>query len=380
MDIRDLRKDINDIDKQLIELFKRRMETSCNIAEYKSRNNLPILDENRENEVLERVADMAGEPFSGYAKVLYSTLFDLSRSYQTRIVYSDSKLSKDIEKSIISTPEKFPRKARVACQGVEGAYSQIACNKLFENAEINFVSTFDDVFNEVEKGNCRYGILPIENSSAGSVISVYNLMEKHRFSIVKSVKLKIDHCLLVPFGVKFEDIKEIVSHEQAIGQCNDFLEQNKSINVTVFSNTAAAAKYVAESRRKDIAAISSKNCAEIYNLKILEQKVQNNENNCTRFICISKDMEIYPDSKKISLMMTIPHSPGSLYHIMSKFAALDLNLTKLESRPISGKNFEFLFYFDFDASVFSKEVKSLLNELDAVLEYFVFLGNYNEID
>ena len=175
------------------------------------------------------------------------------------------------------------------------------------------------------------------------------------------------------------DIKEIFSHEQAIGQCSEFLDSLKGVKVTVVENTAIAAQMVAQSDRIDVAAISSHNCAELYRLSALGVDVQDNSNNYTRFICISKKLEIYPGANKISLMLSIPHRPGSLYEMISKFSVLGLNLTKLESRPVPDKDFEFMFYFDIDASVNSEPVINLICEIAAGTEQFDFLGNYSEI-
>ena len=225
---------------------------------------------------------------------------------------------------------------------------------------------------------CRYGILPIENSSASSVSQVYDLMKKFRFSIVRSVKLRINHTLLVKKGTRLEDIREIYSHEQGLAQCNEFLREHPEIKANVYENTAVAAKMVADSDRTDIAAISSRECAELYGLQILSDHIQNSDNNYTRFICISRAPEIYPGADKMSLMFTLPHRPGSLYSVITKFATLGLNLTKIESRPIPGKDFEFMFYFDASVSAHSDALLKLLAELEGTLEQFSFLGCYAE--
>ena len=246
-------------------------------------------------------------------------------------------------------------------------------------ANILYFRTFDGVFSAVEKGLCKYGILPIENSSYGSVNEVYDLMKVHHFHIVKRLKIHVSHVLLAKEGVDFNDIKEVYSHEQAIGQCSEFFKNHPNIKISVCENTAIAAKMVAESDRKDVAAISSSNCIELYGLKAIDKKVQNNENNYTRFICICKDLEIYPGANKISIMLNLSHKPGALYNVMSKFNALEINLSKLESRPMVGSDFEFMFYFDIDASVKNQAVLKLLSELNAEVEKFVFLGAYSEI-
>jgi chorismate mutase/prephenate dehydratase len=379
MDIEALRSRINEIDDELAKLFVRRMETALEIAKYKKENNIPVLNRARERDVLNRVTDITGEEMEEYTKILYNTLFDLSRSYQNRFLAEETRLAADLKAAIENAPEKFPTKAVVACQGVEGAYSQLACEKIFSLPSIMYINTFEGVFQAVEKGLCRYGILPIENSSYGSVTQVYDLMRRYKFFIVRSIKMRINHTLLSKSGTSLSDVREIFSHEQALGQCSEFLKKMTGVKITVVENTAAAAKMVAESERDDVAAISSQNCASLYGLSVLSEEVQNSDNNYTRFICISKNLEIYPGADRISLMLSVPHKPGALYEMIAKFSALGLNLTKLESRPLPGREFEFMFYFDFSAAVNTPEVVRLLCELESRPELFVFLGSYSEI-
>ena len=261
-----------------------------------------------------------------------------------------------------------------------GAYSGIAADKLFELADVTYFKNFDGVFGAVEKGFCKYGVLPIENSSAGSVNQVYDLMKEHKFYIVKSVRLSVTHNLVVNKDTKKEDVKEIYSHEQALSQCKKYLEQFKNATIIACPNTAVAARMVKESGKKDIAAISSRECAELYGLKLLETNVQDSDNNYTRFILIAKDLEFYKGADKISIMTTLPqNSPGSLNKLLSKFSNLGINLTKLESRPIVGSSFEFMFYFDFNCDIKDKSVQNLLCELDNSTEQFTFLGAYGEM-
>lgn len=379
MDITELRGKIDACDDEIIRLFKERMETAEKIASYKAENDLPVFDRLRERAVINRVTEHQSEEMAMYIKMLYTTIFDLSRSYQSRRIYKDSSLVQRVRKALANTPKEFTKQAVVACQGTEGAYSQIACDRLFSRPSIMYMSSFQGVFQAVEKNLCRYGILPIENSVHGSVTEVYDLMKKYNFHIAREIKIFVSHVLLTKGKKDLSEIKEIYSHEQAIGQCSDFLASLKGVKVTVMENTAMAAQMVAQSDRHDVAAISSQNCADLYGLTVVSDRIQNSENNYTRFICISKEMEIYPGSNKISLMFTLNHRPGALYNLISKFAALGVNLTKLESRPIPGKDFEFMFYFDLDASVYSEEVLSLLAELENGPDQFVFLGSYSEI-
>lgn len=379
LNLENIRKDIDDIDSELTALFKKRMEKSLEVARFKRENNLPVFSDSREKEILHKVSQQIGEPFDGYARLLFNTIFDASRSCQNNFLARRSDLADRIEKALEETPKIFPNKAVVACQGVQGSHSQAACEKLFEVPSIMYFNSFEGVFNAVEKGLCQYGILPIENSSYGSVGTVYDLMQNYNFHIVRSIRLRISQNLMAKAGTKMSDIREIVSHEQAIGQCGEFLKSLKDVKITVCENTAMAAKMVAESDRNDIAAISSKECVDLYGLEILKTHIQVSDNNYTRFICISKKMEIYPGANRISLILSLPHVPRSLYHTIAKFAALGVNLTKLESRPIPGSDFEFMFYFDLDASIYSPELINLLSELENQPESFVFLGCYNEV-
>ena len=348
------------------------------MAKYRAENRLPFARDQREREILKRVSDRAGEEYEGYARLVYNTIFDVDHSAQANVLAQRSNLVERISRSVDETPKLFPKRATVACQGVAGAYSHAAAERLFQLPDIQFYNSFDDVFAAVENGDVEYGVLPIENSSYGSVVSIYNLMQHYNFYIVKSLRLRINHQLLAKPGTKLSDIKEIYSHEQAIGQCDPFLSSLKGVKVTKVGNTALAAQMVAESDRDDVAAISSRECADLYGLDILKNHIQVTDNNYTRFICISKKLEIYPGANRISLILTLPHVPCSLYHMVAKFAAIDVNLTKLESRPIPGSDFEFLFYFDLDASVYQEDLLYLLSELEASPETFVFLGCYLE--
>ena len=193
------------------------------------------------------------------------------------------------------------------------------------------------------------------------------------------MRLKIDHRLLAKPGTRLENVKEILSHEQAIGQCSEFLKSMKDVKVTVVENTAVAAQMVSRSDRDDIAAISAPACASLYGLSVLKTDISNSDSNFTRFICIAKDLEIYPDANKMSLMLNVQHKPGALYSMIAKFSALGLNLTKLESRPIAGTDFEFMFYFDLDASIYDEAALKLLCQLDEGPETFTYLGSYSEI-
>ena len=379
MNIDEYRNRIDRIDKQLVTLFCERMDTASDIAAWKKEQKRPVFDPERERQKLLEVVSSVPEELREYTASLYSLLFELSRSYQNRLLGTASELTAQIQGAIDETPALFPSDASVACQGVAGAYSQIACDRLFKRPAILYLSSFDAVFSAIESGLCRYGVVPLENSTAGSVNAVYDLMMNHNFRIVRSVRIKVDHCLLVNPGTRREEIREIYSHQQAISQCEKYLQSFPNARVIPCENTAVAAKMVAQAGRRDAAALSSHACGKIYGLSCLESSVQDMDNNFTRFICISKKLEIYPGADRTSLMAVLPHEPGSLYKLLSRFYALGLNLNKLESRPLPNRNFEFMFYFDLETSVYSPQFLQLMGEMPTLCEEFSYLGSYSEV-
>jgi len=378
MELSEIRAKIDVVDDQLLDLFLQRMALAEEVGRYKDEHHLPILNKTREREVLAKVTERSGEQ-ERYAYHLFSTLFELARSRQAEMLSGPTKVVSRINASLAAGGEVFPQTGLVACQGVEGANSQIACEKIFQNPFILYFKSFESVFTAIEQGLCQYGILPIENSTAGSVKKVYDLMIRHNFSIARTFRLKVDHNLLAKPGVRLEDIKEVYSHEQALNQCSAYLEKLPGVKVIAVENTATAAQMVAQSPRRDIAAISSRSCAELYGLANLAPSIQDKDNNRTRFICISKNLEIYPGADKTSIMMVLPHRPGSLYRVLARLYALGINVTKLESRPLPDRDFEFMFYFDLDTSIYSEEFVQLMCELDDLCEEFRYLGSYSEV-
>ena len=378
MELGEYRTKIDAIDEQLLRLFAERMDVAAGIAAYKKEHGLPVLDPSRERAKLLDVAEKTPAALQEYAVSLYSLLFELSRSYQNRLLGETTELTRAIQAAIDGTPKLFPEKAVVACQGVAGAYSQLACDKLFKLANVLYFSSFESVFSAIEAGLCQYGVVPVENSTAGSVNAVYDLMTHHNFRIVRSIRLKVDHNLLVKPGTKRSAIREIYSHQQAISQCEQYLQSFKDVKIIPCENTAVAAKKVAESNG-GCAALSSRSCQKLYGLECLEASVQDQDNNFTRFICISKNLEIYPGANRTSLMAVLPHEPGSLYKLLSRFYALGLNLNKLESRPMPDRNFEFMFYFDLETPVYSPQLLQLIGEMPSLCEEFAYLGSYSEV-
>ena len=379
MELQDYREQLNEIDSEMVSLFGQRMKIVQEIGTYKKEHGMPILDKAQERRKIKTLTAQTDKDLQGYVQALYQLIFELSRSAQAGDIYADTPLQARIRSALQETPQLFPRSAVVACQGVEGAYSQSACERLFRDPDIMYFKSFENVFAAIDQGFCEYGILPLENSSAGSVKRVYDLMMHYDFSIVKSVRIKVDHNLLANKGVSIGDIREIYSHEQAIRQCEGFLKTLKDVQVHVCENTAEAARLVSESGRKDIAALASRSCAELYDLEVLKESCQDNGNNHTRFICISKKLEIYPGADRTSIMVVTENKPGALYQILSKFYVQGINLTKLESRPIPDRDFEFMFYFDIETSVYAPEFATMIGELEASCISLRYLGTYSEI-
>lgn len=375
-----LRNEIDEINTAMTELFVRRIKASEKMASVKREKSLPVHDPKRERDILAEVAKTVGPGLENEARLFFTTLMSISRGIQRSELSGECALAKSLANSIASTPPSFPSSASVACSGAEGSYAQQAACRLISFPNILYFKSFDDVFSAVEKGMCDYGILPIENSAAGSVTAVYDLMARHNFKIVRSLKLRVRHVLLAPRGTKIEDLKEITSHPHALAQCSEFLKLHPEIRIAPATNTASAAEELAASKRAGTAVIASRECADLYGLDIIREDIADTSSNYTRFICISKRQEIYPDSERISLMMSLNHRPGALTDVLVKFAAAGVNLTKLESRPVPGSDFEFRFIFDLEARADEPRIVKLLCALasDPGIEHFTFMGAYAE--
>ena len=378
-ELADIRVEIDAIDDQLADLVRRRLDIVGEVAAAKREKGVPVSDPARERAILSRVAEKVGPEYENAARLVFTTLFGVTKARQRAMIGGESPVVKSIREAA-ARAVPFPTRAVVACPGVEGSYAQQAASALFPIPTILFFTGFEKVFEAVEKGLCPYGILPIENSAAGSVAQVYDLMVRHRFHIVRALRVKVDHVLLANRGVKIEDIREVKSHTHAFAQCGDFLKAHPAMKAVPSINTAVAAKELAASGRTDVAVIASRSCAELYGLDIIAEGLADAAYNYTRFICISRNLEIAPDAAKLSIMLSLPHRPGALNGIIAKFAAIDVNLTKLESRPIPGMDFEFRFTFDFESSPTNPDVLGLIAELsrDPEIEHFEFLGAYAE--
>ena len=372
-DLSEIRVEIDEIDNQLIELFKKRMDCAKAVGYYKKEKNIPVLNTDRENEILDSVAERGGE-YGAHARLLYSNIMELSRALQHNIVCSGKALREEITNASSALETE---NIAVGYQGIKGANSHEAALTLFPKAEVKNFNSFDEVFDAVDKGEISYGVLPVENSTAGSVSAVYDLILKHRFYIVGALDLSIDHYLCSLKQSELSDIEKVWSHPQALSQCEGYLGRH-GLEAIPSANTAVAARDVANEKRLNVAAICPKKAAEEYGLKILDSKIQDSKYNTTRFIVISKKLCITDDANKISLCFSLPHVTGSLYSLLCRFNSLGLNLTKIESRPSTGKDFEYLFYLDFAGNVHSDNVIDLISQLSEEMPEFSFLGNYPE--
>ncbi|MEA4942272.1 MAG: prephenate dehydratase domain-containing protein [Oscillibacter sp.] len=378
MELSEIREKIDSVDEELLKLFLERMALSEDVAAAKSAQGLPISNRAREREILARVTAEAGDK-ERYAYHLFATLFQLSRARQAELINAPTQVAAQVRASLAAGNEVFPQTGLVACQGMEGANSQTACDRLLPRGNIVYVKSFEAVVSAVQSGLCKFGVLPIENSSNGSVRTVYDLLQRRHLSIVRSTRLCIRHELLGLPGAKLEELTEVYSHPQAIGQCGHFLDSFSGVRVIPCDNTAAASKMVSERKDPHIAALSSHPCAELYGLSVLKEDVQDSDNNYTRFICITKDPAIYAGASRISLIIACDNKPGALYDILSKPAALGINMTKLESCPVTGRNFEFIFFIELEASVQDPGVLPMLEEMERSCQSFHFLGNYAEV-
>ena len=378
MELSDIRSRIDAVDEQLLKLFLERMELAEGVAAYKNEHHLPILNRQREREILARVTAAAGDK-ERYAYHLYTTLFELARSRQAELLTEPTRVAAQVERSLAAGGPMFPQTGLIACQGVEGGNSQAACDRLFPRGDLRFVKTFDAVAEAVQSGACTFGVLPVENSSNGSVRAVYSLLQEHRLSVVRAARLCIHHELLALPGVKQEEIREIYSHQQAIGQCSRFLGGLFDVRVIPCGNTAEAAKRVAESGDRHAAAISAHSCAALYGLSCVNDRIQDSENNYTRFYCVTREPVIYAGANRISLILSLENRPGALYEMLSKPAALGINMTKLESCPVVGSDFEFVFFLELEASVQDASVLGMLEEMERGCAAFTFLGGYAEV-
>lgn len=371
----ELRDKLDVIDEQIVELYEKRMAICEEVGNLKIDAGRKIFDKQREKEKLATVTANAKDDFykKGISE-LFEQLMSMSRKLQYQLLTKKGALGR---LPFIGVDSLDVDGARIVFQGTEGAYSQAAMEKYFGNDINSFhVQTFRDAMEAIEEGSADFAVLPIENSSAGAVNEVYDLLMEFENYIVGEVFLPIDHTLAGLPGTKLCDIERVYSHPQALMQSARFLDDHRDWQQISVANTAVAAKKVLEDNVPTKAAICSAHAAEYYGLEVLEEKINHNSKNATRFIVVTNQKIFLKDATKISICLEGAHESGSLYHLLSHFIYNDLNMVKIESRPIEGRNWEYCFFIDFEGNMADGAVKNAIRGLREEARNLKILGNY----
>lgn len=374
MDLLELREKIDHIDAQIVELYEQRMHISKQVAEYKIENGKKVFDKQREAEKLLKVKSMTHNEFNSHGiEELFEQIMSMSRKLQYQLLAEHGSLGK---LPFIGVDQLDTQKARVVFQGADGSYSQAAMMQYF-GSEVNsfYVDTFRDAMSAIDEGSADYAVLPIENSTAGIVSEIYDLLVEFENYIVGEQIIPIEHCLLTVPGTKIEDIKTVYSHPQSLMQSAKFL-QNYDWKQISMQNNAFAAQKVAEENDKTQAAIASEYAGKIYGLDILQKGINHSGTNSTRFIIVTNQKIYLKESKKISICFEVPHQSGSLYHMLSHFIYNNISMSKIESRPIEDRNWEYRFFVDFEGNLADSSVKNALRGLRDEARNMKILGNY----
>lgn len=376
-DIKYLRGQIDIIDRQLVSLFQQRMEVAKDVAAYKIANGVPVLDPERERQVLEAKAAMVADPQlkTDVAK-LYETIMSMSRACQRRVMRDQEPEPPGFFRQYAETelPVENPR---VVYQGMPGAYSEEAAVNFFgPQVRSQGLNRFEDAFEALACGEADYAVLPIENSTTGAIRQVYDLLLQYQFYLVGETTVKVEHCLMALPDVKLEEITHVYSHEQGLFQSDRFLDRHPDWVRVPQLDTAGSAKYVKEAGDRTKAAICSQRAADVYGLRILVRGVNHNRENYTRFAVIRAKPELRPGSDKITATFRLPHQSGSLHEILTIFAVNGLNLVKLESRPVAGRKWEYMFVVEFTGNLQAPGMDAVLRELDQSTDQFRVMGNY----
>lgn len=379
MELSEIRPQLDAVDNELLALFLKRMALIDKVADVKRRDpSKPLYDPAREREILMRIRERAGSQYGDSAHQLFRTLLELSRARQAAQLIPATSVAARVAAMCANEQTIFPQAGRIAVSGVEGSHAGAAADRLFPKGDIIFMDGFPAVVQAVQAGLCKFGILPVENSVHGSVRQVYDLLREPNICIVRSVRQLIRHVLLTQKDASLSDIKTIYTHEQAAGQCSRFLQQ-LGADVVPCVSTAHAAQRAAEAKDKSVAAIAGEACAKLYGLSVLTGEIQNESNNDTRFLCITKGASCYAGADRMSILVNCANSPGALYQMIAKISALGINMCKLESMPIPGTNFSYRFYMDLECNLHQEGVLGLLCELERSCDSFTLLGNYTEI-
>jgi monofunctional chorismate mutase, gram positive-type, clade 2 len=364
-----LREEINEIDESLVKLFKKRMDIVSKVAEYKIKNSMIVLDKTREEEIINKHLDgVEDKVLKGNLKEFLEDLMSISRKTQKDIISKASKVDKT---------EKEDSSYKIGFQGVEASFSHQALIEYFgPERQTSCFPSFKDVFDALDRGDIGYGILPVENSSTGVITEVYDLLRKYGFYIVGEKCIKVDHNLLGIKGAKLSDINEVYSHEQGFLQSKEFFSKHKDWSLIPYLNTAKSALYISRENLKNKACVASKKAAETYGLDILEENINYNRNNYTKFVIIGRNIELNEECDKITIVTTLAHKVGALYNILKHFSENNCNMMKIESRPIVDKSWEYFFHIDFQGNLLHENIKTVLKGIEEESLYFKFLGNY----
>lgn len=375
MDLQDIRERLDILDRQIVELFETRMDLSREVAEFKIETGKPVYDGERERQKLQAVTDMAHGAFYKQASgELFSQIMTISRRMQYRLL---TEHGQEVNTGFTSVDDIKTKGSRVVYQGVEGAYSHEAALQFFgEKVNSYRVPSWEDAMKEVESGNADYAVLPIENSSAGAVIDNFDLLLKYHNYIVGEIFLPVNHALLGLPGAELSDIRTVYSHPQALMQCCEYLNQNKSWKQVSVDNTAGSAKKVLDEQDVSQAAVASEIAGQLYGLKVLAPCINHNKDNTTRFMILAKSPVYCKDAGKVSICFELPHHSGSLYNMLGNFIFNDVNMIMIESRPISGRNWEYRFFVDIEGNLSDAGVRNALKGIEAEAANLRILGNY----
>ena len=377
IDLQECRKEIDVIDKEIMRLFEKRMKVCEDVAEYKIHTGKKVLDPKREKDKLKVLEEQAHGEFNTLGvQELFQQIMAISRKRQYQLLTSNGIEEKRDYEMVDALPLKD---VNVVFQGVEGAYSYAAMRAYFPDAINSYhVKTFRDAMEEVASGKADYAVLPIENSTEGIVTDIYDLLTEYQLYIVGEQGVKVEHVLLGIPGVGLDEIERVYSHPQALAQCKRYLEQHPSWKTVKTENTAGAAKKIHEEQRREQSAIASRAAGELYGLSVLAENICYNEKNVTRFIVVSAKPVYEKTAAKVSVCFELPHTSGTLYNMLSHFIYNGLNMTKIESRPIAGKTWEYRFFVDFEGNLEQPAVKNALRGLEAEANRMRVLGNYGQ--
>lgn len=374
-DIDDYRNRIDEIDKEITKLFEERMDIVINIANYKKDRNLPIFNRDREDEVIEKnVGYLKNNDYSEETRKFFISLMEVSRELQSRKMLEEEEA---VEKKIIPCEEMIKKEGNVGFFGTSGSFCEEAMMKYFGTIEnSNSYDEFEDVFLAVKNDEIKYGVLPIENSSTGAISEVYDLLYKYGFYIVGEECIKINQHLIGIKGSSLDNINEVYSHPQGFQQSTEFLRNYSAWKLIPFHSTADSVKLVSDLMDKTKAAIASERAATIYNLDIIKENINNRSENSTRFIIISKNLETDSNCNKISVVFSLEHKAGTLYKLLRHFAENNINMMKIESRPMEKGAWKYFLYVDFEGNIESQEVKTALKLIEQSSAYFKLIGTY----